>query len=177
MARRKLTEEQKEARQADRSSRREKAAAKVRELRAWRQDRLAAAKKREAIKVKSRKEKAGSRGVDRVPEFRRGHGGTWDVETPELGSSLVPDGKGGARTIQANYRTRRAHGARGKVRRPRRRDLTRYAVGEMTKGERKLLDQELAAATQAGKPLTDRAIRARAWAIMRDARFPKAPAQ
>lgn len=172
----KLTPAQVEERRARRTARREAVAARLRELKAWREDRRIAGQKRAAIKAKAAQKKAkGKRGVDRVPASIR-NAPSVTVETlvePELGVSTLPDG----RKIKGPYAVRRAHGARGHKRRPRQRELTAYALAEMTKGERRVLDQELARWREAGKEPTSRQVREWAWAIMRDARFPKAPAQ
>lgn len=171
----KLTKAEKDQRRERRAAIREEKAAKTRELRAWFQDRQEAGRKRAALKEKVRRDAmVGKRGVDRRPDHLKAT--AWTKPNPEpvqaeLGVSTLPDG----RRIQANAKTRRAYGARGRKRKPRRRELTAHALGEMTKGERAILDAELAKAQKAGVTVTDRDIRARAWQIMADARHPRLP--
>lgn len=160
---------QKAASAERRAARRERRSAKVQELQDWFQERRIQAAKARAEKAKA---PTGPRGVDRVPtRLKVGRTVSLPVETPELGISTLPDG----RRIQGSYADRRRAGARGKTRRPRRRELAQYAVAEMTKAERSILETEMAKAEKAGSPMTPRQVAGRAWAIMRDARFPQEP--
>lgn len=172
---RKLTKAEKDQRRERRAKAREEKAATIRERRSWWQDRQNAGAKRAVLKEKVRRDSlVGQRGVDRVPGHLKAT--AWTKPNPEpiqaeLGVSTLPDG----RRIQANGQTRRAYGARGRKRKPRRRELMAYALSEMTKAERAILDTELAKAGQTLETVQPRLVTARAWQIMADARHPAVP--
>ena len=176
---RKLTDEQREERLAYRAKAREKRAARRSERRSLLQDLAARAQDRIRRRDRADREaRVGHRGVDRLPAAIRyaptvtveeyvpdpdHRKGPRQVDTTE-GTSVLPDG----RTVHGNYRERRAAGARGRQRPPRRRELTAHAVNQLTLAERKHLAGEVKAAAEADNPMSDREIRGRAWQIMRD---------
>lgn len=109
-------------------------------LRAWLQDRAAAAtKRRTEARATAAKEPQPSRGVNRVPAQLQGLHQTFVAHTASK-PRLNPDGsiRRGGHTITTedrpagNYAMRRARGQRGKQRRPRIRELRRAREANMT---------------------------------------------
>lgn len=111
MSRRPLTSEQIVERVLRRETARKLAAEKVATMRDWFKARAEAAEKR---KTEARKARAQRKPKPYVEQLHP----TVEVETPELGTSLI-----GGRQVTAPYRDRRAMGARGHGRKPRRREL------------------------------------------------------
>lgn len=126
MSKHQMTPTEREARIERRRTAREAAAAKVDEFRQWRLKRAEAAQiriaQRDADLRKSRRRKTGFP-VGGVPTVERYDpkprpDGTLPQVDSTLGTSII-----GGRRITASYAERRARGARGRPRKPRRREL------------------------------------------------------